>query len=47
MVRTFTLNLFVSFSHDLKGPVVSFNAAGQTVIVLNDHKSSFELLGKI
>ena len=34
-------------SHDLKGPVVSFIAAGQPVIVLNDHKSSFELLGKV
>ena len=27
------------------GPVISFNAAGQAVIVLNDHKSAFELLG--
>ncbi|EJD00110.1 cytochrome P450 [Fomitiporia mediterranea MF3/22] len=26
------------------GPVVSFNAAGHPVIVLNDHKSAFELL---
>lgn len=28
------------------GPVVSFNAAGHPVIVLNDHKSSFELLDR-
>ncbi|KAI0072737.1 cytochrome P450 [Panus rudis PR-1116 ss-1] len=28
------------------GPVISFNAAGQTVIVLNDLKSTFELLDR-
>ena len=39
--------LNLPFSHDLIGPVVSFNAAGHPVIVLNDHKSAYELLGKI
>ncbi|TCD70035.1 hypothetical protein EIP91_005287 [Steccherinum ochraceum] len=36
---------FFEFSKQY-GPVVSFNAAGQTVIVLNDLKSTFELLDR-
>jgi hypothetical protein len=27
------------------GPVISFNAAGLPVIVLNNHRSAYELLG--
>ena len=47
MVCIFSLNLHLPLSHDLKGPIVSFNAAGHPVIVLNSHKSAYELLGKI
>ncbi|KAH0580769.1 hypothetical protein H2248_002253 [Termitomyces sp. 'cryptogamus'] len=36
---------FAEFSQKY-GPVVSFNAAGHPVIVLNDHKSAYELLDR-
>ncbi|KAH8101906.1 cytochrome P450 [Cristinia sonorae] len=37
---------FFEISKQFDSPVISFNAAGQTVIVLNDHKSAFELLDR-